>query len=80
MQNQDLKRIIISPPFGKYLKFKETSNVYGSFTVNRRWGLIKQAIKTIRKIDKMLGVTRLVYVIQVWQIQIRPKEHKILYL
>ncbi|AJI72349.1 hypothetical protein FTDG_01375 [Francisella tularensis subsp. novicida GA99-3548] len=52
MQNQDLKRIIISPPFGKYLKFKETSNVYGSFTVNRRWGLIKQAIKTIRKIEK----------------------------
>ncbi|MDE4974248.1 diguanylate cyclase, partial [Francisella tularensis subsp. holarctica] len=28
MQNQDLKRIIISPPFGKYLKFKETSNDY----------------------------------------------------
>ncbi|ORM38824.1 diguanylate cyclase [Francisella endosymbiont of Ornithodoros moubata] len=52
MQNKDLKRIIISPPFGKYLKFKETSNVYGSFTVNRRWGLIKQALKTIRKIDK----------------------------
>ncbi|MGQ4002947.1 diguanylate cyclase [Francisellaceae bacterium CB300] len=52
MQNQNFKRIIISPPFGKYLKFKETSNVYGSFTVNRRWGLIKQAIKTIRKVGK----------------------------
>ncbi|AJC48364.1 diguanylate cyclase [Allofrancisella guangzhouensis] len=52
MQNQNLKKIIISPPFGKYIKFKETSNVYGSFTVNRRWGLIKQAIKTIRKIEK----------------------------
>ncbi|MBD5784448.1 diguanylate cyclase, partial [Francisella tularensis subsp. holarctica] len=52
MQNQDIKRIIISPPIGKYLKFKETSNVYGSFTVNRRWGLIKQTINTIRKIDK----------------------------
>ncbi len=52
MQNQDLKKIIISPPFGKYLKFKETSNVYGSFTVNRRCGLIKQAIKTIRKVEK----------------------------
>ncbi|MDE4947045.1 diguanylate cyclase, partial [Francisella tularensis subsp. holarctica] len=44
MQNQDLKRIIISPPLGKYLKYKETTNDYGSFTVNRRWGLIKQAI------------------------------------
>lgn len=52
MENQNLKKIIISPPFGKYLKFKETSNVYGSFTVNRRWGLIKQAIKTIRKVEK----------------------------
>ena len=52
MENQNLKKIIISPPFGKYFKFKETSNVYGSFTVNRRWGLIKQAIKTIRKVEK----------------------------
>jgi dihydroorotate dehydrogenase len=52
MKNKNLKKIIISPPFGKYFKFKETSNVYGSFTVNRRCGLIKQALKTIRKIDK----------------------------
>lgn len=52
MKNSNLKNVIISPPFGKYIKFKETSNVYGSFTVNRRWGLIKQAIKTIRKIEK----------------------------
>ncbi|QLE79032.1 diguanylate cyclase [Francisella sp. Scap27] len=52
MKNQNLKNVIISPPFGKYIKFKESSNVYGSFTVNRRWGLIKQAIKTIRKVEK----------------------------
>ena len=52
MQNPNLKNIIIAPPFGKYLKFKETSNVYGSFTLERRKGLIKQCIKTIRKIDK----------------------------
>ena len=52
MQNPHLKNIIIAPPFGRYLKFKETSNVYGSFTLERRKGLIKQCIKTIRKIDK----------------------------
>ena len=52
MKNNNLKNIIISPPFGKYIKCKQTSNVYGSFTVNQRKGLIKQAIKTIRKIEK----------------------------
>ena len=52
MQNPNLKNIIIAPPFGRYLKFKETSNVYGSFTLERRKGLIKQCIKTIRKIGK----------------------------
>ena len=52
MQNPHLKNILIAPPFGRYLKFKETSNVYGSFTYERRKGLIKQCIKTIRKIDK----------------------------
>ena len=52
MQNPNLKNIIIAPPFGRYLKFKETSNVYGSFTLERRKGLIKQCIKTIRKVGK----------------------------
>ena len=52
MRDVNLKKIIISPPFGKYLKFKETSNVYGSFTLNRRRGLVKQILKTIRKIEK----------------------------
>jgi len=52
MQNPHLKNILIAPPFGKYLKFKETSNVYGSFTLEQRKGLIKQCIKTIRKIGK----------------------------
>ncbi|APC96708.1 beta/alpha barrel domain-containing protein [Francisella frigiditurris] len=52
MRNKNLKNIIVSPPFGRYLKFKSTSNVYGSFTISQRKGLIKQAIKTIRKIDK----------------------------
>ena len=50
MQNPNLKKIIIAPPFGKYLKFKETSNIYGSFTLERRKGLVKQCVKTIRKI------------------------------
>ncbi len=52
MKNPDLKNIIISPPFGTYSSFKEASCVKGSFTVERRKGLIKQCIKTIRKIDK----------------------------
>lgn len=52
MKNPNLKNIIISPPFGTYVRFKDTSSVLGSFTVERRTGLIKQCIKTIRKIDK----------------------------
>jgi len=52
MQNKSLKKIIIAPPFGRYLKYKETSNVYGSFTVDRRKGLIIQMVKTLRKIGK----------------------------
>ena len=52
MKNPNLKTIIISPPFGKYLKFKEASSVYGSFTVERRTGLVLQILKTLRKIDK----------------------------
>ena len=44
------KRIIISPPFGNHLNFDWATSVSGTFTLERRSGLIKQTIKTIRPI------------------------------
>ncbi len=45
-----LKRIIISPPFGNYFNFDWATSVTGSFTLEKRTGLIKQTIKTLRPI------------------------------
>lgn len=44
------KRIIISPPFGNHLNFDWATSVSGTFTLEKRSGLIKQTIKTIRPI------------------------------
>ncbi len=48
----NIKKIIISPPFGPYLRFKNCSCVYGSYTLNERKGLVKQIIKTLRFTSK----------------------------
>lgn len=45
-----IKKILISPPFGHYLNFSWATSVDGTFTLERRNGLIKQCIKTIRPI------------------------------
>ncbi|KKN46804.1 hypothetical protein LCGC14_0669330 [marine sediment metagenome] len=45
------KRIIISPPFGNYLNFDWATSVSGTFTLEKRSGLIKQTIKTIRPVE-----------------------------
>ncbi len=59
MKNTNLKTIIISPPFGKYIKPKQASSVYGSFTVERRTGLVMQIAKTLRKIDKNAWINKI---------------------
>lgn len=40
--------IYISAPFGNYIKTKNTRSVTGSFTLERRTGLLKQVINTLR--------------------------------
>lgn len=46
----DIKKIIISPPFGNYINFDWATSVKGSYTLKRRPGLFKQIIKTLRPI------------------------------
>ncbi len=43
-----INKVIISPPFGNYIKIKGTSRVIGSLTLHKRSGAIKQFIKTVR--------------------------------
>ena len=40
--------IYIAAPFGNYIRTKNTRSVIGTFTLERRPGLIKQLIKTLR--------------------------------
>lgn len=44
----NIKPVIISPPFGNYLNYKLASNVYGSYTLHQRKGKLIQLIKTLR--------------------------------
>jgi dihydroorotate dehydrogenase len=45
----------ISAPFGNYLHRKDTISVTGSWTLNRRSGLAKQIVKTLRYIKTDAG-------------------------
>ena len=45
-----LKKLIISPPFGNYLDFEFTSSVFGTYTLLKRKGLLKQIIKSVRPV------------------------------
>lgn len=45
-----LKKFLISPPFGSYIERDWATSVVGSFTLEKRPGLIKQTIKTLRPI------------------------------
>ena len=42
--------IYISPPFGNYISYKNCKRIKGTFTWEKRRGLIKQCIKTIRPV------------------------------
>lgn len=43
-----MKDFIISPPFGRYFSHEHATSVKGSYTWERRKGLILQALKTVR--------------------------------
>lgn len=43
-----MKDFIISPPFGRYFSHEKANSVKGSYTWERRNGLIFQALKTVR--------------------------------
>ena len=46
-----LKKFIISPPFGNYIHLGCATSVSGTFTAERRKGLIRQVVKTVRPIE-----------------------------
>lgn len=46
-----LKKIIISPPFGNYIHLPFATSVKGSYTWERRPGLARQVIKTLRPLS-----------------------------
>jgi dihydroorotate dehydrogenase len=43
-----MKKIIISPPFGNYLNLDWATSVKGTYTLEKRGGLIKNTLKTFR--------------------------------
>ncbi len=42
------KPLLLSAPFGRYIKYKNTSSVYGSYTTEVRRGAVLQFVKTFR--------------------------------
>tara|TARA_A100001035_G_scaffold80943_1_gene62961 strand:- start:38 stop:766 length:729 start_codon:yes stop_codon:yes gene_type:complete len=42
------KKLYIAAPFGNYLTHKNATSVIGTFTLNKRTGLLKQIVKTLR--------------------------------
>ena len=45
-----LKKFLISPPFGNYLQTSWATSVQGTFTLEKRPGLAKQVLKTVRPV------------------------------
>lgn len=48
MEKSSVQPLLIAPPFGHYLSLKGTTSICGSYTLERRPGLLKQIIKTLR--------------------------------
>ena len=46
-----IPRIVISPPFGNYLNLCNTVSVCGSYTVEKRPGLVENVIKSLRPVE-----------------------------
>ena len=40
--------LLISPPFGNYIRIPGSKSIKGSFTLNPRAGLVLQIVKTLR--------------------------------
>ncbi len=51
MKNRWLERCLISPPFGNWFDHPNATRVLGSFTTEKRPGLIWNTLKTFRKTD-----------------------------
>ena len=46
-----IEKFIISPPFGNYITTNWSTSIAGTFTCNRRYGLVWQTMKTLRPIE-----------------------------
>ena len=46
-----MKPIIISPPFGNYIERDWATSVKGTYTLDRRWGLLWKVLTTLRKTE-----------------------------
>lgn len=46
-----MKKFIISPPFGNWIRHSECTRVLGSFTWEKRPGLIYNTLKTFRRVE-----------------------------
>ena len=46
-----MKKVIISPPFGNHIERDWATSVKGTFTLNRRWGLLWRMLTTLRKTE-----------------------------
>lgn len=46
-----MERFLISPPFGNYLHHKGCTRVLGSFTWERRPGLLRHSLRSIRRVE-----------------------------
>ena len=51
MINPYIKRCVISPPFGNYFSHPDATRIRGSYTLERRKGLIWNTIKSFRKVE-----------------------------
>ena len=45
------KMLYISPPFGNYIKRKNATRIIGTYTFNRRWGLMWNTLRSLRKTE-----------------------------
>ena len=43
--------LYISPPFGNHIHRKNTTRIRGTFTFNRRWGLMWNTLRSLRKTE-----------------------------
>lgn len=42
--------LYISPPFGNWISYPDTTRIRGTFTYDRRWGLIWNTLRSLRRI------------------------------